>query len=95
MAVLKPRNRIFLIRLTQEEYDALKTVSADRGARTLSDFARSLLLATVGKGDGRGNAALEEVCKSLAGLQEAVGRMAEKVDQISQPRTPGREVKKA
>ena len=83
MAVLKPRNRLFLIRLTQEEYDTLKTVGRDRGARSTSDFARSLLLTALGKGEGGEAGALAEVCRTLAGLQEEIRRMAEKIDQMS------------
>lgn len=43
MAVQKPRNRILIFRLTQDEYDALQ--SASSGARSLSDYARAKLLA--------------------------------------------------
>ena len=87
MAVLKPRNRIFLIRLTQDEYDALRTVSVDRGARNLSDFARSTLLASVGKGES-GVAQMAEVCRTLSDLQETVGRMAERMEQMLQNEAP-------
>ena len=42
---MKPRNRVVVFRLTQEEYERLKATSASRGARNLSDFTRSELLA--------------------------------------------------
>jgi hypothetical protein len=42
MAVNKPRNRILIFRLTQDEYQALQAASA--GARSLSEFARAKLL---------------------------------------------------
>jgi hypothetical protein len=87
MAVLKPRNRIFLIRLTQDEYDTLKTAGGDRGARSTSDFARSLLLTALGKGEGGEAGALAEVCRTLAGLREEVGRMAEKIGRMSPEET--------
>ena len=45
MAVSKPRNRILIFRLTQEEYDALQSASA--GARSLSEFARAKLLGAI------------------------------------------------
>ena len=41
---MKPRNRVVVFRLTQEEYERLKETSASRGARNLSDFTRSELL---------------------------------------------------
>jgi hypothetical protein len=42
MAVNKPRNRVLIFRLTQDEYQALRTASS--GARSLSEFARAKLL---------------------------------------------------
>lgn len=42
MAVTKPRNKILIFRLTQDEYQALQAASS--GARSLSDFARTKLL---------------------------------------------------
>ena len=80
MAVLKPRNRLFLIRLTQDEYDSLKTACVSRGARNISDFARTLLLTGVGNRDGEAGS-LAEVCRVLSGLQEEIGRMAERIYQ--------------
>lgn len=41
MAVSKPRNRILIFRLTQEEYATLQAASS--GARSLSEFARAKL----------------------------------------------------
>ena len=47
MAVTKPRNKILIFRLTQDEYQALQ--SASSGARSLSDFARTKLLSSLGE----------------------------------------------
>lgn len=46
MAVQKPRNRILIFRLTEDEYDALQTASS--GSRSLSEFARGKLLSSLG-----------------------------------------------
>lgn len=46
MAVTKPRNKILIFRLTQDEYQALQTASS--GARSLSEFARTKLLGSLG-----------------------------------------------
>ena len=46
MAVTKPRNRILIFRLTQEEYAALQAASS--GARSLSEFARAKLMGSLG-----------------------------------------------
>jgi len=47
MATAKPRNRILIFRLTQEEYAALQTASSERGARSLSEFARAQLFGSL------------------------------------------------
>ncbi len=47
MAITKPRNRVLIFRLTQEEYAALQTASSERGARSLSEFARSQLFGSL------------------------------------------------
>jgi hypothetical protein len=47
LAVTKPRNKILIFRLTQDEYQALQ--SASSGARSLSDFARTKLMSSLGE----------------------------------------------
>jgi hypothetical protein len=47
MAVTKPRNKVLIFRLTQDEYQALQ--SASSGARSLSDYARTKLLGSLGE----------------------------------------------
>lgn len=45
MSVLKPRNRLLIFRLTQDEYETLHAASS--GARSLSEFARAKLLSAL------------------------------------------------
>jgi hypothetical protein len=45
-----PRNRVVVFRLAQDEYRKLKEVSTRNGARNLSDFMRSELLAYIHSG---------------------------------------------
>jgi Mobilization protein NikA len=66
VAVTKPRNKILIFRLTQDEYQALQ--SASSGARSLSDFARTRLLGSLGA------PALDQ---QLLELQSTVARIAE------------------
>ena len=49
MPVFKPRDRIVIFRLTQDEYDSLVTVCQKRGARNLTDFTRSEVLASIAR----------------------------------------------
>ena len=56
MSLLKPRNRSVVFRLTEDEYDNLRTACVRSGGRSLSDFARSALLATIASNTGRRHA---------------------------------------
>jgi hypothetical protein len=47
MAVIKPRNRTLIFRLTQEEYATLQAASSEKGARSLSEFARAQLFGSL------------------------------------------------
>ena len=66
MAVTKPRNKILIFRLTQDEYQALQTASS--GARSLSDFARTRLLGSLGE---------PAIDQQLLELKSTVARIAE------------------
>lgn len=44
MAVLNPRNKTVIFRLTEDEYSALQEACTSRGARSLSDYARERIL---------------------------------------------------
>ena len=66
MAVTKPRNKILIFRLTQDEYQALQAASS--GARSLSDFARTKLLRSLGE------PALDQ---QILELKSSVARIAE------------------
>jgi hypothetical protein len=41
-----PRTRLVSLRMTEEEYERLRDASQDRGARSVSEFARQALLTT-------------------------------------------------
>jgi hypothetical protein len=51
MSVLRPRNRLVNFRLTEEEYENLKAVCSVKGARSISDFARSAVMHAVHLGE--------------------------------------------
>jgi len=44
--ILKPKNRILTLRLSEEDYYVLREASARDGARSLSDYARDSLFRT-------------------------------------------------
>ena len=74
MPVLKPRNRVVVFRLTQDEYEDLKTVCSVRGARNISDFARSELLISMEQ-ERRPEAAL--LYQKLSNLESKIQRMSQ------------------
>ena len=75
MAVTKPRNKILIFRLTQDEYQALQTASS--GARSLSDFARTKLLGSL---DSPSAPAFDQ---HLQELKSSVARIAEMLEKES------------
>jgi len=45
MSVQKPRNRMVIFRLTEDEYESLQ--AASNGSRSLSEFARARLMGSL------------------------------------------------
>lgn len=72
MAVNKPRNRILIFRLTQDEYQSLRAASS--GARSLSEFARDKLLGALDA------PALDQ---QLTDLKTKVARIAELLEKTN------------
>lgn len=74
--MLKTRSRLINFRVTEEEFDRLKSASAGCGARCLSDFARSVMLQTA---DDAGAPQVEDrlaaIEDRLANLESGVARV--------------------
>ena len=80
MPVLKRRNRVVVFRLTQDEYEDLKTVCSVRGARNISDFARSELLTSIEqerRPETLVQVRLSDVDKKLTSLESKIQRMSQ------------------
>jgi hypothetical protein len=85
LAVLRSRSRLVTFRLDPEEYAALRRVCVSTGARSMSEFAREAVLASVDVGSGnRGNlggdlvtltARLHELDKLLKSASGLIGRV--------------------
>lgn len=74
MPALKPRNRVVVFRLSQDEYNTLQTACASAGGRTISDFTRSELLALI-KTDSLGGILQKRFCdleRSVSELRASV-----------------------
>ena len=72
MPVLKRRSRIVIFRLTDDEYEQLKAACVDRGARNVSDFARTALLQSVAGKPGELNDKLEQIESGVRRVEELV-----------------------
>jgi hypothetical protein len=81
MTVLKPRTRMISVRLSQEEYSALRDVCSLTGARSVSDLTRDAVrtvLRGVNREDSSG-ANLEEFRSGIKNLERRVERLEAKL----------------
>jgi hypothetical protein len=72
MPINKPRNRHLIFRLSDEEYEVLQAASC--GSRSLSDFARKKLLASLDS---------NPIDTQLTELRTTVARLADLVERSS------------
>lgn len=74
MTVMKPRTRMISVRLSQEEYSALRDVASLTGARSVSDLTRDAVR-TVLRGANREDAhgaGLDEFRSVMRSLEKRV-----------------------
>jgi hypothetical protein len=69
--VSKTRSRVVVFRVTQEEYKLLRATCVEKGGRSLSEFARSELLAFL-KHTGSSDERIAQLERKLATLQYSV-----------------------
>jgi hypothetical protein len=79
MPSLHQRNRIVVFRLSQDEYDRLRTACAAAGGRTLSDFTRSELLTLVQTDTGGIERKFVEIDRKLSALQALVEHVSDRI----------------
>lgn len=78
MAMFTRRTRIISFRVSEEEYEHLKSLCITRQARSVSDFARAV---TLGESEGSGSDremqdALTDIHRRLAVIDLELGRLA-------------------
>lgn len=74
---LKPRNRVVVFRLTEEEYNCIKSACDSSGGRNFSDYTRSGLLsiAQVSSSPASLEKRFVEISHKLADVQELLNRL--------------------
>jgi hypothetical protein len=75
----KPRNRIVVFRLSQEEYRSLQEACSRAGARNLSDFTRSEVLECVNS-DALGG----PLARRFASLEQQIATMQFQLNNLLQ-----------
>jgi hypothetical protein len=79
MPITKPRNRVVLFRLTQDEYESLQAACSADQARSISDYARARILGQNGGQTGANGESLAQVEAQLAEIRNAVERLQSKL----------------
>jgi len=77
MSVFRPRNRLVNFRLSEDEFERLRTSCAQHGARSISDFARSSVLRRLEEAPGSQNlpSQLSHLGHKLTELESRVGQL--------------------
>ena len=78
--ILKRRSRIVSFRLSDEEYDSLKNVSATRGARSVSAFTRSVAC----NSNGDGAEKIEDTLRTLNKRMELLDQKLQILTEVLQ-----------
>lgn len=81
MSVLRPRNRLVNFRLSEDEFERLRTSCAESGARSISDFARSSVLDRLEEVSAGG---ASPTLPQLANLDHKVTDLESRVTQLIQ-----------
>lgn len=84
MTVLKPRNRMISVRISEEEYLALRRICSTTGARSVSDLTRDAMRTLLNAGnrtDGVGSS-MDEFRTEIRNLGKSIEQLAKKVATI-------------
>ena len=82
MTVLKPRSRMITVRLSEDEYLAIRRMCASTGARSISDLTRDAMRAMI-NGATRGtkhSPYLDEVRDQLSRLNTGLDALAKRLE---------------
>ena len=83
MAVMNRRSRILSLRLSQEEYDLLRDLSAAQGARSISEFTRSVACQIPKNGNGAAPLELTPVEAALGALNDTMSNLNRNIQRLT------------
>ncbi len=80
MSILKPRTRIVYFRISEEDFRRLVDLCPSRGARSISELARSAMQNIIrGEQDGSGD---REVVETLHAIDKTVSEMNQNLKRL-------------
>ncbi len=80
MSVFRPRNRLVNFRLSEDEFDKLRTSCAQHGARSISDFARSSVLRRLEESPVSTSQAPSQIVAQFSELERRLQQMIQLLD---------------
>jgi predicted DNA-binding protein len=80
VSIQKRRSRIVSFRLSDEEYDSLKNVSATCGARSVSEYTRSVACQADAAEFGKLDSAVANLNEAIQALDYYIQRLSEIVE---------------
>lgn len=80
--MLRSRNRLISLRITEEEYDAIRQASVEGGARCVSEFARNALLGSAALPSVKGTPE-PAICNAMSGLDSRLTRVEKELEQVA------------
>ena len=85
MAVMNKRSRIISLRLSQEEYELLRDLSIANGARSISEFTRSVACQLPSNGNGNGNGSHEspQIEAALGTLNDTMNTLNRNIQRLT------------
>ena len=86
--MLKPRNRLVNFRVTEDEYAGLKAACSMRGARCLSDYARTMVLCSTA-GGGALRTGPPDVSDQLCAMDRRISELESNIGRLLTGPRPG------
>jgi len=89
MAVFRPKKRMISFRLTEDEYEILRKDSLSRGARSVSDYARSALRRLMAGQAGTHGDGFEARIEQLDGRMQELNRELQRLLRVVERQQEG------
>jgi hypothetical protein len=88
MSVLRPRNRLVNFRLSEDEFEKLRSACLESGARSISDFARSAVLTCMERGgpSSSSESRVNHLDRKVSDLEDRIDQLLNLIEATSSTR---------